>query len=210
MKALLGRKLGMTQIFDENGNVVPVTVIEAGPCVVTQIKTAEADGYDAVQIGFGESKRLSKPMTGHLLKSKSTAAYLKEIRLEASEPEGEEAQLELKVGDKIDVEIFAIGDKVKATGITKGKGFAGTIKRHNFKRGRKTHGSHNYRQPGSIGSMYPEHVFRGKRMAGQMGAEQQTVRNLRVVTVDKEAGLMLVRGAVPGARKSVVLLRSEA
>jgi large subunit ribosomal protein L3 len=190
----------MTQIFDETGNVVPVTVIEADSCIVTQVKTAERDGYEALQVGYGHSKRLGKQLSGHVKPSGATPQFLREIRLA-------EASADLKVGVKLEVTDFEVGDKVQITGTSKGKGFAGTIKRHNFSRGPKTHGSHNYRAPGSIGSGYPEHVFKGMRMAGQMGAARTTTKNLQVVLVDGERGLLGVRGAVPGARKSLVMVR---
>ncbi len=216
MKALLGRKLGMTQIFDESGNVVPVTIIEAGPCVVTQVKTTENDGYSAVQFGFEEFKKLSKPEQGHQKKTKTSLRHLTEIRTDNLNPgetgDNNEAESaagleELKVGDKFDVTLFAAGDAVKVTGLSKGKGFAGTIKRHNFSRGPKSHGSHNYRAPGSIGAGYPEHVFRGQKMAGQMGAIRTTIMNLNVIQIDQPNNLILVKGAVPGARRNLVLVR---
>jgi large subunit ribosomal protein L3 len=200
-KQIVGKKVGMTSIFDEAGNTVPVTVIEAGPCTVTQVKTAEKDGYDAVQVGFGEAKRLAKPQEGHLAKLKIKNAKFKTLR--EIELQGEE----MKVGDKITVDTFNVGDVVAVSGISKGKGFAGTIKRHNFKRGPKTHGSHNYRAPGSIGAGYPEHVFRGQKLPGQMGAEKVTVKNLKVVSLDAEKNLIALRGAVPGPNKSIVLIK---
>jgi large subunit ribosomal protein L3 len=203
MKALLGTKIGMTQIFDEAGNVVPVTVIEAGPCVVTQLKTTEKDGYLAVQLGFGENKRTGKALAGHLKPSGATSRHIKEIRLQ--EPaEGEEA---LKIGSKLDVSTFAVGDSVQVTGTSKGKGFAGTIKRHNFSRGPKTHGSRNYRAPGSIGAGYPEHVMKGIKMAGQMGHAQVTTKNLQIALVDAERNVLGIKGSVPGPRKGLVVVR---
>lgn len=192
----------MTQIFDEAGNVVPVTVVEAGPCVVTQVKTTERDGYQAVQVGFGNNKRLAKPQVGHAKESKTSPQIMREFRLTDTEED-------LKVGTTFDVSVFEVGESVQVTGTSKGKGFAGTIKRHNFARGPKTHGSHNYRAPGSIGSGYPEHVFRGMRMAGRMGGDRTTVRNLKVVLVDVERNLIGLKGAVPGPRKSVVMLRGS-
>ncbi len=202
MKAILGTKVGMTQIFDEAGNVVPVTVVEAGPCVVVQVKTTERDGYEAVQVGFGNNKRLAKPQVGHANKSKSSPQVMREFRLSAKD----EA---LTVGTTFDVSVFEVGESIQVSGTSKGKGFAGTIKRHNFSRGPKTHGSHNYRAPGSIGSGYPEHVFRGMRMAGHMGTDRTTVRNLKVVLVDAEHNLIGLRGAVPGPRKGLVELRGQ-
>lgn len=168
MKALLGTKIGMTQIISEDGVAVPVTLIQAGPVTVTQVKTVENDGYTAVQVAYGEGKNLSKAVAGHV---KSAGVTPKEIREFVIDDLGE-----LKVGDSWDVTEFELGDTIDATGISKGKGFAGTIKRHNFKRHRKTHGGKgNTRKPGSIGSMYPQKIFKGKRMAGHMGAEQVTV-----------------------------------
>lgn len=209
MKAIIGRKLGMTHIFDEKGNIVPVTVVEAGPCVVTQVKTAENDGYEAVQLGFGQAKNLNKPEAGHLKKSKADSKVLREFRDDESETvevEGEEKS-SLKIGDEILVDVFAEGEEVVVTGTSKGKGFAGTIKRHNFKRGPKTHGSHNYRAPGSIGAMYPQHVVKGRRMAGQMGCDRVTVKNLKVIKIDKENNMIAIRGAVPGPRKGIILIK---
>lgn len=202
MKALLGTKVGMTQIFDDNGNVLPITVIEAGSCVVTQLKTDETDGYTAVQVGYGEDKRIAKPQAGHAKKAGVQPKHLREFRLDAlPEDDG------LKVGAKLEITAFEVGDKVQVSGTSKGKGFAGTIKRHNFHRGPKTHGSHNYRAPGSIGAGYPEHVMKGRRMAGQMGNERATTKNLRVVLVDAERGVLGIKGAVPGPRQGLVIIR---
>mgnify|MGYP000285877744 CR=1 FL=1 len=216
MKALLGQKVGMTQIFDENGNARGVTVIAAGPCVVTQVKTQAKDGYNAVQIGFGEAKHQPKPQQGHLKAAKSNARWLKEVRIESLAAEAGEAEVEatqedmgLKIGDSISVAEFQVGDVVSVTGTSKGKGFAGTIKRHNFHRGPKTHGSHNYRAPGSIGSAYPQRVFKGIKMAGRMGHEQVSVKNLKVAAVDETNNLIALAGAVPGPRKGLVMLRGK-
>lgn len=200
VKALLAKKIGMTQVFDGDGTMSQVTVLEAGPCIVTQLKTTENDGYQAVQIGFGEAKKQAKPQAGHLKKSGSNSRHLAEIRLD-----GEAS--DLSIGSTIEVSIFASGDKVEVTGISKGKGFAGTIKRHNFHRGPKTHGSHNYRAPGSIGAGYPQHVFKGQKMAGQMGNEQVTVKSLKVIKVDPTNNLIAIRGAVPGPRKGLVMIK---
>ena len=214
MKALIGQKLGMTQLFDAEGNAVPVTVIQAGPCVVTQVKTPASDGYSAVQLGFGQTKKVSRPLAGHLKKSQAQPKVIREFVLSGisgNRPEAADeaaAGLKLKVGQSIDVTSFNEGDEVMVTGTSKGKGFAGTIKRHNFKRGPKTHGSHNYRGPGSIGGMYPQKVFKGIKMAGQMGNEQVSVRGLRVVKVDTEHNLLAIRGAVPGPRKGVVMIKT--
>lgn len=209
MKALLARKLGMTQLFDENGNVARVTVVEAGPCVVTQLKTGEKDGYQAVQIGFGASKKPRKPQVGHATFDKITPKFLKELRLNDTSADIEAAEGEegLKVGDTLKADQFEIGDAVEVVGTSKGKGFAGTIKRHNFHRGPKTHGSHNYRAPGSIGSGYPQHVLRGQKMAGRMGGEKTTVKGLKIVHIDHANNLLAISGAVPGPRKGVVMVR---
>ncbi len=216
MKALLGRKIGMTQLFDENGLVQHVTVIEAGPCVVTQVKTKPTDGYNALQIGFGQAKRLSKPQAGHLKAAKAESEHTMEVRLPdlpqaapESETEAEVKDTEIKVGQTLNVADFEVGDIVQVRGTSKGKGFAGTIKRHNFHRGPKTHGSHNYRAPGSIGSMYPQRVFPGIKMAGRMGGDRVTVKNLPVVLVDSQRNLLAVRGAVPGSRRSLVLVKGQ-
>lgn len=216
MKALIGTKLGMTQLFDTEGNVARVTLIKAGPCTVTQIKTKQTDGYNAVQIGYGEAKHPSKPLTGHLKASGATSAVLREIRIKDVNPNhpsandlnaAAEEALGLTVGTKLEVSNFEAGDAISVTGTSKGKGFAGTIKRHNFSRGPKTHGSRNYRAPGSIGSGYPEHVFRGMRMAGHMGTDQVTVRGLKVVAIDTELGVLAVSGAVPGPKRGTVMVR---
>ena len=204
-KAILATKVGMTQIFDENGVLVPVTVLQAGPCVVTQVKTADNDGYSAIQVGFGEKKenRVNKPMKGQFAKAGvSCKRYLKEFRFEDAET--------YTLGQEIKADIFGAGDKIDATATSKGKGFAGTIKRHNFMRHKKTHGGKgNTRKPGSIGSMYPQKVFKGKRMAGHMGAERVTVRNLEVAYVDPQTNVIGVKGAVPGPRKGLVMLGGE-
>ncbi len=212
MKALIGRKLGMTQIFDEEGNVARITLIEAGPCVVTQIKTEVKDGYDAVQIGYGEAKHQARPQMGHLKAANTNSKILREIRTDLNntnkpDASSEEGTDDLKVGSKLDVTTFEVGDKVQITGTSKGKGFAGTVKRHNFATGPKTHGSHNYRAPGSIGAGYPEHVFKGMRMAGQMGNKRNTVRGVKIMIVDAEHKVLGVYGQVPGPRKGIVLVK---
>lgn len=216
MKALLGKKLGMTQVFGEDGNVMRVTLIQAGPCVITQVKTTESDGYNAVQIGFGDAKHQPQPQAGHLKASGANSRYLREIRIDDVNPAHPkakahtavaEAALALKVGETLDINVFEVGDDIQVTGVSKGKGFAGTIKRHNFSRGPKTHGSHNYRAPGSIGSGYPEHVFKGLRMAGHMGHEQVTVKGLKVALINPELGIIGVSGAVPGPKRGLVTLR---
>ncbi|MFZ1258135.1 MAG: 50S ribosomal protein L3 [Candidatus Saccharimonas sp.] len=203
MKALLGTKIGMTQIIGEDGVATPVTLIQAGPCTVTQVKSVETDGYNAVQVAYGMGKNLSKAVAGHV---KSSGVTPKEIREFTTDDLGE-----IKVGDTFDVAEFTLGDVVHATGISKGKGFAGNIKRHNFKRHRKTHGGKgNTRKPGSIGSMYPQKVFKGKRMAGHMGAEQVTVRNLKVAYVSVADNLIGVKGAVPGPKKGLIIINGGA
>jgi large subunit ribosomal protein L3 len=216
MKALLGRKLGMTQLFNADGSVARVTLIQAGPCVVTQVKTAETDGYNAVQIGFGEAKHQPKPQAGHLKAAGANSRDLREVRIKdipAGHPETKARAaaateaLALEIGAKLDVTAFEAGDAVQVTATSKGKGFAGTIKRHNFSRGPKTHGSHNYRAPGSIGSGYPEHVFKGMRMAGHMGHDQVTVTGLKVVVVDAEHNVLAISGAVPGPKRGLVMVQ---
>lgn len=216
MKAILGTKLGMTQLFDESGNVARVTLIQAGPCVVTQVKTLEHDGYNAVQLGFGEAKHQPMPQAGHQKAAGSNARFMREIRIkdvQATHPEAQNREtaaaeaMALEVGTSFDVTTFEPGDAVEVTGTSKGKGFAGTIKRHNFSRGPKTHGSRNYRAPGSIGSGYPEHVFKGMRMAGHMGHERVTVKGLKVIIVDAKLGLLGISGAVPGPKRGLVMIR---
>ena len=203
MKALLGTKIGMTQIIGEDGVTTPVTLIKAGPCTVTQVKTVETDGYNAVQVAYGEGKNLSKAVAGHVKTSKVTPKFIREFRVKDL-PE------DLKVGDQIDVTSFELGDIVSATGTSKGKGFAGTVKRHNFNTSKKTHGGNgDVRRVGSIGSMYPQKVFKGKRMAGRMGHDQVTVKNLKVAYVSPEDNLIGVKGAVPGPRKGLIVLGGE-
>jgi large subunit ribosomal protein L3 len=204
MPAILARKLGMTQLFMEDGHVERVTVLEAGPCPVTGIRTPDRDGYEAVQLAFGAAreKALTKPELGHLRKADAPPLrHLAEFRNEAGE---------LQVGDTVTADAFAAGDKVKISGTSKGKGFQGTIRRHNFKRGPKSHGSHNVRAPGSIGaSATPSRVFKGVRGPGQMGHKRITQRGLTVVQVDAGRNLLLVRGAVPGPRGGTVEVRSD-
>lgn len=202
MKGILGRKLGMTQIFDpETGAVAPVTVIEAGPCPVTQVKTTGTDGYDAVQLAFHQvvDRKLTKGELGHLQKAGVGAhRHLAEFR----------GLSELQVGETVTVEAFTAGDRVKVAGISIGKGFQGTVKRHNFGRGPVSHGSHNIRKPGSIGaSAYPSRVFKGTRMAGRMGGKRVTQPGLVIHDVDVERNLLLVRGSVPGPKSGLVEIR---
>jgi large subunit ribosomal protein L3 len=205
MAALLGRKLGMTQVFQEDGRLERVTVVEAGPCPVLAIRTNDRDGYEAVQLGFGEvkEKRLTKAQLGHLKKADAPPVkHLCEFRNEAAE---------LQVGDTVTVEAFEKGQRVKVAGVSKGKGFQGTVKRHNFSRGPVTHGSHNVRAPGSIGaSATPSRVFKGIRGPGQMGNERVTQKGLTVVDVIADRNLILLRGSVPGPKGSTVEIRTDA
>ena len=204
MKGILGRKIGMTQVFDpDTGSVTPVTVIEAGPCPVVQVKTLPTDGYEAVQIAFDEvaERKLSQPERGHLAKAGVTPhRHLVELR----------GPSEALVGETVTVDVFEPGDRVKVAGIGIGKGFAGTIKRHNFSRGPTTHGSHNIRKPGSIGaSATPARVFKGMKMAGRLGGKRVTQVGLVVHEVDAERNLLLVKGAVPGPKNGIVEVREE-
>ena len=203
MKALLGTKIGMTQVIGEDGVATPVTLIHTGTQTVTQVKSVENDGYNAVQVSFGEGKNLSKAVAGHVKPAGVTPKEIREFRVDNLD--------EFKVGDTFDVSEFSLGDVVDATGVSKGKGFAGTIKRHNFKRHRKTHGGKgNTRKPGSIGSMYPQKIFKGKRMAGHMGAEQVTVKNLKVAYISVADNLIGVKGAVPGPKKGLIVIKGGA
>jgi len=203
MKALITRKVGMTSTIAEDGVVTAITLLSASPCVITQVKTADPDGYTAVQIGFEEAKKqnVNKAQAGHFAKAgEIMPKIIREFRVD-------EITEDLKVGETINPEVFSIGDEIDVTGTSKGKGWAGTIKRHNFHRGRKTHGGRSYRRPGSIGSMYPQKIFKGKKMAGHMGAEQVTVKNLKVALVDTELGVIGVTGAVPGPRNGIVIIK---
>jgi large subunit ribosomal protein L3 len=200
LEGLLGRKLGMTQIFDSNGQIHAVTVVEAGPIVVTQVKTEAKDGYAALQIGYGVAKRSNKPMRGHLKK----LGDFKLLREFKAKGEGD-----YSVGDKVGIELFAEGDYVDVTGVSRGRGFAGGVRRHNFRGGPKTHGqSDRHRAPGSIGSgTTPGRVLKGQKMAGHMGAVQVTSRHLKVIARDEGKGLLLIEGAVPGATNGTVRVR---
>ncbi len=204
MAAILAKKLGMTQLFMDDGRVERVTVLEAGPCPVTAVRSSDDDGYDAVQLAFGETKEkhLSKPELGHLKAAKADPfKHLVEFR---------DQRGELNVGDTVTADVFEAGDKVKVSGVSKGKGFQGTIKRHNFSRGPASHGSHNVRAPGSIGaSAWPARVFKGIRGPGQMGNKRATQRGLTIVRVDAADNLILLRGAVPGATGALVEVRSD-
>jgi large subunit ribosomal protein L3 len=206
MKGILGKKVGMTQVFDDRGEVVPVTVIEAGPCFVAQIKTVERDGYLAIQLGFEETKpkRLTNPQLKHLQKSGLVPLrHLREFHL------AEDDIARYEEGQKVTVEIFEAGEYVDVTGVSKGRGFAGVVKRHGFRGGPKTHGqSDRHRAPGSIGACTtPGRVFKGKRMPGRMGGERVTVQGLQVVMVDPERNLLIVKGAVPGAKNGLLMIR---
>lgn len=198
MKFILGRKLGMSQIFSKEGRVIPVTLIEVLPCKVVQVKTEEKDDYKAVQVGFGEvkEKKLKKPQKGHIKKAglkKNFSGFM------------EFKDIDLKVGDEINISVFEEGDKVKVSGISKGKGFQGVVKRHGFSGMPASHGTkHGLRAPGSIGSAWPQKVFKGKKMAGRMGFERVTVRGLQIAQVDKENGLLAIKGAVPGAKGTLL------
>jgi len=204
MQVILGTKIGMTQIIGEDGTVTPVTILQAGPATVTQIKTVETDGYNAVQLGFGKGKNLSKSVSGHVKKAGENInpKVLKEFRVGSIEG--------VNLGDTITVEAFSLGDKVAVTGISKGKGFAGTVKRWNFQESRNTHGfKGDIRKVGSIGSMYPQKVFKGKRMPGRMGHDQVTVKNLVVAYIDKENNLLGLKGAVPGPKKGNLTIEGK-
>ena len=202
MKGILGKKLGMTQIFTEEGIVVPVTVVEAGPNVVPQVKTVEKDGYNAIQVGFEDAKEksLNKPQKGHLAAANVLKKHLKEFRVDAVE--------EFTVGQEIKADLFAAGEKIDVTGTSKGKGFQGPIKRHGQSRGPESHGSRYHRRPGSMGACsFPGRVFKNKKLAGHMGSVKVTVQNLEVVRVDADKNLILVKGAIPGPKGSMVTIK---
>ena len=202
MKGILGKKIGMTQVFAEAGEVIPVTVVEAGPVVVTQVKTIENDGYNAVQVGFVDAKEksLNKPQKGHLAAANTLKKHLKEFRVESVDA--------YTVGQEIKADVFATGEMIDVTGISKGKGFQGPIKRHGQSRGPESHGSRYHRRPGSMGACsYPGRVFKNKKLAGHMGSVKVTVQNLEVVRVDAEKNFILVKGAIPGAKGSVVTIK---
>ncbi|MBC2704810.1 50S ribosomal protein L3 [Desulfobacula sp.] len=200
MSALLGKKIGMTNVFSSDGKLVPVTVVQVGPCVVTQLKTKETDGYNALQLGFDEKpvEKLNKPMAGHLKKAGDKGfRVLREFRTDDLE--------DVEAGATIGIDVFAVGDKVNISGISKGRGFQGTIKRHGFSRGPETHGSRNHRKPGSIGnSAWPGKVFKGKKLPGHMGTNRETVKNLTIVDIKHEDNLLLVKGAVPGFKTGIL------
>ena len=202
MKGILGKKIGMTQIFTEHGEVIPVTVVEAGPVVVTQVKTTENDGYTAIQVGFGDAKEksLNKPQKGHLAAANTLKKHLKEFRVDSVEG--------YTVGQEIKADLFAAGEKIDVTGTSKGKGFQGPIKRHGQSRGPESHGSRYHRRPGSMGACsFPGRVFKNKKLAGHMGSVKVTVQNLEVVRVDADKNLILVKGAIPGPKGSMVTIK---
>lgn len=208
MKFLLGTKIGMSQIFSKEGKVVPVTVVQAGPIVVTQVRTKEKDGYQAVQIGFGEKKKANKPMGGHLKATGKILRHLREVRGKARES-GEGIDVSrVKIGDTFDVSLFKEGDKVRVSALSKGKGFQGAMKLHGFHGAPRTHGTkHAHREVGSIGSTWPQRVLKGKKMAGRMGGDRITVRNLQVMKIDPETKLLAIKGAIPGGKGTVVEIR---
>jgi large subunit ribosomal protein L3 len=203
MSALLGKKIGMTNVFSADGRLIPVTVVQAGPCVVTQVKTEDRDGYNALQLGFDEKKveRLNKPIAGHLKKSTDKGfRVLREFRTD--DPE------KIESGTTLSIDMFSVGDKVNISGISKGRGFQGTIKRHGFSRGPETHGSRNHRKPGSIGnSAWPAKVVKGKKLPGHMGTDRETVKNLIIVDIKHEDNLLLVKGPVPGFKTGILEVR---
>jgi large subunit ribosomal protein L3 len=199
LKALITRKIGMTSVISDDGEAIAVTLLSAAPNVVTGTKTTDKDGYQAVQLGFEETKKANKAQTGQFKHLDVMPKIIREFIINDDE--------QVKIGDKLSADLFSVGDSVDASGVTKGKGFAGTIKRHNFQRGRKTHGGRSYRRPGSIGSMYPQRIFKGKKMSGHMGHNNVTIKRLKIAIVDPELNVIGVRGAVPGPRKGVVLLK---
>lgn len=203
MIGLIGKKKEMTQLFTDDGTVVPVTIVETHPCVVTQVKTIEKDGYTAVQLGFGNSRKMSQPLRGHLKKSKlKDVEVLMEFRI--TDPEN------YVEGQKIDVDIFAEGEVIDVSGCSKGKGFQGVVKRHGYSGGPKTHGSTSHRVPGSIGaSATPARVVKGKKLPGRMGGDTITVSNVKVAKIEKEKNIIAIRGAIPGSRNSIVVLKKK-
>jgi len=199
-RGIIGKKVGMTNVFTSDGRCIPVTVVQAGPCVVTQVKTESSDGYNALQLGFGDKKasRVSKPLKGHYAKSgDGLFAFLREFRVDNPD--------DFSPGQQISVDIFAVGEKIDVTGTTKGRGFSGVIKRHGFHGGRKSHGSKSHRIPGSVGcSAWPGKIIRGKRMPGHYGVERKTVKNLEIVDIRPDDNLILIKGALPGHRSGLV------
>lgn len=226
MKIILGKKVGMTQIFDEKGKAIPVTLVEAGPCFVTQIKSDSKDGYDAVQVGFSESKKLNKPQKGHLKKSKVSVKNLKELRIattkEQKEAKDAKEQVEVegyptegfnfknaKLGDEIKVDIFKEGETIDVLGVSKGRGFQGVIKRWRFHRGPMSHGSDHHREPGSIGSAFPQRVVKGTKLPGRMGPKKVTAQNLKIVKIELDKNLIAIEGSVPGANNGLLVIKSK-
>ncbi len=201
MKALITRKVGMTSLIGEDGIVTPVTILDASLNVVVGKRTVETDGYSALILGAGKAKHQAKPQVGMLKASKANPSVITEIRLNSEDLD------ELNVGDQLSADIFSVGDIVSVSGNNKGKGWAGTIKRHNFHRGRKTHGGRSYRRVGSIGSMYPQHILKGKKMAGRMGNTKVTTRGLKIAYVDSAVNAIGVKGAVPGPKKGLILIK---
>jgi large subunit ribosomal protein L3 len=199
-KSLITRKVGMTSVIDQSGIVKAITLLSVSEHTIIQKKTEEKDGYTAIQVGTEDNKKPTKPLQGHAKKANVTPKIIKEFMMPVD-------QDNLNVGDKFSTDVFSVGDKVDVSGLNKGKGWAGTIKRHNFHRGRKTHGGRSYRRVGSIGSMYPQHILKGKKMAGQMGHVQTTVKNLEVALVDNERQLIGIYGAVPGPKKGLIVIR---
>lgn len=200
MNALIGKKIGMTNVFTSDGQLVPVTVVQAGPCIVTQVKTDKTDGYNALQLGFDEKKveKTNRPMAGHFKKSGDKAfRVLREFKIDDLE--------NINPGATVSIDLFTVGDKVNISGISKGRGFQGTIKRHGFSRGPETHGSRNHRKPGSIGnSAWPGRVFKGKKLPGHMGSDKNTIKNLTIVDIKHEDNLLLIKGAVPGFKTGIL------
>ncbi len=200
MSALLGKKIGMTTVFSATGELVPVTVVQVGPCVVTQVKTVETDGYNSIQLGFDEKKveKLSKPVAGHLKKSTDKGfRVLREFRADTVE--------DIEAGAVISIDMFSVGDKVTVSGISKGRGFQGTVKRHGFARGPETHGCRNHRKPGSVGnSAWPGKIIKGKKMPGHMGVNRETVKNLTIMDIKHDDNLLLIKGAVPGYKTGIL------
>jgi len=201
LKTLITRKVGMTSTIDENGVVKAVTLLSFNEHTVISVKNTEKDGYAAIQVGTETAKKMNKSIIGHVKNSKVMPKIIREFRLK------DDSENITNVGDKLSADVFSIGDLVDVSGLNKGKGWAGTIKRHNFKRGRKTHGGRSYRRVGSIGSMYPQHVFKGKKMPGQMGHVQTTVKNLKVAIVDTDLNVIGVYGAVPGPKKAILMVK---
>lgn len=200
-KGLIGKKLGMTSLFTPEGQYIPVTVIELGPCVVTQVKSEATDGYNAIQLGFGtkKSSRVTKPLEGHLKKSGGSFAVLREVSVDGA--------TEYEVGQTVPLDIFTVGEKVDVVGTTKGRGFSGVTKRHGFHLGRKTHGSKSYRIPGSVGcSAWPAKIIRGKKMPGHYGDHRKSIRNLEIIDIRPDQNLVMIKGAVPGHRDALVMV----